>query len=906
MSKKNLSIILLLTVLISSTYIYKSKVLNYVESIELYNNNQNISFKDSKRIINILNKLSFYQPLYGIKLPDIFSKRVSQRGDSSKLRATTIEDYLKEDIKLKSLNILDVGSNMGYMDLYFGALGSKTHGIDYNADNIEMSRLIAKINKLQNVKFDVSEFTAEYVENMDYSYDVAFLFSMLHHIIPFKGIEYTQDLMVNLLNKVPLVFVELAIAEEKVDMPWKHSLPKDPLEIFAKCKGCKIELLGHFDSYLSEVKRPLYVVRNTEFEINKKKYSYNDLTFASHKHTNKMLDERNRRYYISDKYFIKEIIANDILSKYACNTIIQFYKNYSEVLSLLNAPKLYDWDQNGERFRFVFELVSGNNLINIMHSLNDEEKIDVLYSAVNQIAILEKSGLYHNDIRLWNFLINNQKDNSLEVRLIDYDTTMPIMLWENPLDSILHFMYSLNSEKVESLGPTLNFSSNNIRDIPNKDFGIFEKISKVIIDNEFKSVNELLLWLEKNKKEYVLNRSFKSLSSKSIPKDKKKNIKFLDQLLYKLSENNIIINIIAWFKFDTKYYLHLYPEISKIKISPFKHYLKFGWKEGKNPNKNFDNNLYVNVYNAFDRNIGELDPLRHSIICNLRSQGCYTTSKDFKKAIPLKNPKYYLALSAFFRDEARFLKEWIEFYKMMGVEHFYLYNNSSKDNYLEILDPYIKEGIVELSDVVMDSKEMQEWNSIQMKGYSDVVDKTKDIVEWMIFVDSDEFTFPVKESNLISVLKKYEDYAALSFSYRDFGTGNVKRIENNNLLTEKIIYGSEVDEKLVSSIVKPRYVKYFSNPHFPVLEKEYSQVNENKEYFYGPYAPYTSMDIIRANHYWGRDLEFFNVHKLSRAHLKSDREKWIKENIKRSSVYDDSILGFVPELRSKVFKEEDQ
>lgn len=35
--------------------------------------------------------------------------------------------------------------------------------------------------------------------------------------------------------------------------------------------------------------------------------------------------------------------------------------------------------------------------------------------------------------------------------------------------------------------------------------------------------------------------------------------------------------------------------------------------------------------------------------------------------------RYYLSIGAIFKDEARFLDEWIEFHLGIGVEHFYLY-----------------------------------------------------------------------------------------------------------------------------------------------------------------------------------------------------------------------------------------
>ncbi len=59
---------------------------------------------------------------------------------------------------------------------------------------------------------------------------------------------------------------------------------------------------------------------------------------------------------------------------------------------------------------------------------------------------------------------------------------------------------------------------------------------------------------------------------------------------------------------------------------------------------------------------------------------------------------YELGAACIFKDCASLLKEWIEYHRMVGVEHFWLYNNSSTDNYAEILKPYIKEGIIELFD----------------------------------------------------------------------------------------------------------------------------------------------------------------------------------------------------------------
>src|SRR6187431_2863710 len=63
-----------------------------------------------------------------------------------------------------------------------------------------------------------------------------------------------------------------------------------------------------------------------------------------------------------------------------------------------------------------------------------------------------------------------------------------------------------------------------------------------------------------------------------------------------------------------------------------------------------------------------------------------------------KDYKYTVSLCGIFKNEAKFLDEWIQFHLVVGIDHFYLYNNNSDDNYYEILKPYIEKGFVDLID----------------------------------------------------------------------------------------------------------------------------------------------------------------------------------------------------------------
>ena len=55
--------------------------------------------------------------------------------------------------------------------------------------------------------------------------------------------------------------------------------------------------------------------------------------------------------------------------------------------------------------------------------------------------------------------------------------------------------------------------------------------------------------------------------------------------------------------------------------------------------------------------------------------------------------KHFLSVCAIFKNEGRFLREWLNYYLLAGVDHFYLYNNFSDDDYAAVLKPYVDKGL---------------------------------------------------------------------------------------------------------------------------------------------------------------------------------------------------------------------
>lgn len=61
--------------------------------------------------------------------------------------------------------------------------------------------------------------------------------------------------------------------------------------------------------------------------------------------------------------------------------------------------------------------------------------------------------------------------------------------------------------------------------------------------------------------------------------------------------------------FDKRWYLKMYPDVKKAGVNPVEHYLKHGWKEGRNPGPKFDGNVYLDL-NA-DVKRAKINPLLH-------------------------------------------------------------------------------------------------------------------------------------------------------------------------------------------------------------------------------------------------------------------------------------------------------
>lgn len=128
--------------------------------------------------------------------------------------------------------------------------------------------------------------------------------------------------------------------------------------------------------------------------------------------------------------------------------------------------------------------------------------------------------------------------------------------------------------------------------------------------------------------------------------------------------------------------------------------------------------------------------------------------------------KYNVSVCCMFKNEAKYLREWLLYHRIIGIDHFYLYNNNSDDNYQEVLQPFIDEGYVTLVEWPMPQG--------QIPAYEDWYSRFRRETRWGTFIDVDEFICPYDETNVSKWLEEYSKYPAVKMYWKIFGTsGNI-------------------------------------------------------------------------------------------------------------------------------------
>ena len=249
----------------------------------------------------------------------------------------------------------------------------------------------------------------------------------------------------------------------------------------------------------------------------------------------------------------------------------------------------------------------------------------------------------------------------------------------------------------------------------------------------------------------------------------------------------------------------------------------------------------------------------------------------------------YLAVCAVFRNEAPYLREWIEFHRAAGVERFFLYDNLSTDAHRKALEPYTEDGIAVL----------HEWKAdplVQRDTYDHCLAEHRRDSRWIAFLDLDEFLFSPTGKSLKEVLADYEGWPGVGVNWAVFGTSG-HRTRPAGLVVES--YLMRVDAPLnrfIKSIVDPtRVIRCATAHHF--FYDSLLTVDENHYPIHDLRSKSVSASRLRVNHYVTRSEAEARA-KLDRGAGWSHADRWRASKLDAyPQVEDRTITVYVPAVR---------
>lgn len=273
--------------------------------------------------------------------------------------------------------------------------------------------------------------------------------------------------------------------------------------------------------------------------------------------------------------------------------------------------------------------------------------------------------------------------------------------------------------------------------------------------------------------------------------------------------------------------------------------------------------------------------------------------------------KYKLSICAIAKNEGAYLLEWLEFHKLVGVEHFYFYDNESNDNTREILDLYEKSGYISYHywDSQKIKKEQAKYRKSKYAPHKYAVQHCLENYcyesEWIAFLDLDEFLFSPKKNDLKDVIEDYRNFPGVLVNWLSFGSSGYltkpKGLQIENFT--KRAKGNHRLNRFVKTICQPSKVQPSGEVH-KAIPIEGSLVTENKMTDLSEYKDRTiihSSKNLRIHHYITRSKE----EHLNRPRWKPEKgmlERFERLNRECNEVEDLTMQRFIFQVKRNVEK----
>jgi hypothetical protein len=247
---------------------------------------------------------------------------------------------------------------------------------------------------------------------------------------------------------------------------------------------------------------------------------------------------------------------------------------------------------------------------------------------------------------------------------------------------------------------------------------------------------------------------------------------------------------------------------------------------------------------------------------------------------------HFLSVGALFKNEAGCMKEWLEHYLARGVEHFYLIDDGSTDNFMDVLLPYMDRGLISLFRT-----ETTQFYGRQRVIYNEILLPRLKESQWLLIVDLDEFLWSPQTTDFRTILRQCGHLGQIQFYSILFGSSGHLRQPAEGLVEGFTWRTSDYPSQTY---------KYFVNSAF-----EFQSLNVHHATFKDPEDEKKNFILLelayfQMNHYSCQSREFWDTVKCTRGdsdgYIKRDDAMW--DFMNRNDVEDFGLRDQKRKLKS--------
>lgn len=206
-----------------------------------------------------------------------------------------------------------------------------------------------------------------------------------------------------------------------------------------------------------------------------------------------------------------------------------------------------------------------------------------------------------------------------------------------------------------------------------------------------------------------------------------------------------------------------------------------------------------------------------------------------------------VVIAAIVKREEDFIEEWIAYHRILGIDHFLLYDNDPRRPLHSLLARY--KQFVTVIDWV-DGGEALTGINPQTKAYEHALTQTDS--EWMAFIDIDEFIVLRRHVSIHEFLAEFVDAEAVVLTWHVFGH-NGYYDNPAGLITEALTRRRSESGRQVKSIVRRKAVINVRNAHRCTVHNPMAVFDANHRYY--TRAAYDGKtEVANINHYYCRSF----------------------------------------------------